>query len=82
LSVVQLGEQRLSLFQIERVEAFGEPVVDRREKIVGLLSLPLITPEARQARRRPQLLGLCLLLAGNSERALEIGLRFRCIRLR
>jgi hypothetical protein len=29
----QLFEQRLSFLQIERVEAFGEPAVDRREQI-------------------------------------------------
>ena len=32
----QLAEQRLGLVQIERVEAFGEPAVDRCEKIAGL----------------------------------------------
>ena len=36
LSGVQLIEQRLGLLQIERVEAFGEPAVDRREQIAGL----------------------------------------------
>ena len=33
----QLVEQRLRLFQIERVEAFGEPAVDRSEKIASLI---------------------------------------------
>jgi PAS domain-containing protein len=75
-------EQRLGLLQIERVEAFGEPAIDRREKIVGLLPLAVIAPKPRQARRRAQLPGLCLLRPRNRERALEIGLRFRCIRLR
>ena len=37
--VAKLLQQRLSLFQIERVEAFGEPAVDRSEKIVGLIPL-------------------------------------------
>ena len=55
---LSVAEQRLGLLQVERVEAFGEPAVDRREKIAGLLPLPLIAPEARQARRRPQLPGL------------------------
>jgi hypothetical protein len=32
-------EQRLGLFQIERVEAFGEPAVDRSEKLAGLIRL-------------------------------------------
>src|SRR5271169_428537 len=35
LSGVQLIEQCLGLFQIERVEAFGEPAVDRSEKIAA-----------------------------------------------
>jgi hypothetical protein len=41
-SGVQLIEQRLRLFQIERVEAFSEPAVDRSEKIAGLIRLTLI----------------------------------------
>jgi hypothetical protein len=47
LSCGQLVKQGLSLFQIERVEALGEPTVDRSEKIAGL-TLPSTT--ARQAR--------------------------------
>jgi hypothetical protein len=35
----QLLEQVLGLFQIERVEALGEPAVDRSEKIAGLIPL-------------------------------------------
>jgi len=31
LSGVQLIEQHLGLFQIERVEAFGEPAIDRSQ---------------------------------------------------
>ena len=36
---LQLIEQSLSLFQIERVKAFGEPAVDRSEKIASLITL-------------------------------------------
>ena len=36
---MQLMEQRLGLLQIDRVEAFSEPVIKRSEKIVGLLPL-------------------------------------------
>jgi hypothetical protein len=42
-------QQRLRLLQVERVEAFGEPAVDRREKIAGLVLLALIAPEPRRA---------------------------------
>ena len=79
--VGQLVEQRLSLFQIERVEAFGEPAVDRSEQIAGLLPLALIAPEPRHAHCRAQFPGLCLLLTRDSERTLEICLRFRSVRL-
>jgi hypothetical protein len=77
LSVVQLVEQGLSLFQVARVEAFGEPAVDRAEKIASFLRHPLVTPEPRHAHRPAQLPGLCLLLTCHRERTLEIDLRFR-----
>jgi hypothetical protein len=38
-------------FQIDCVEAFGAPVVDRREKVAGLCSLALISPEPRLSHR-------------------------------
>jgi hypothetical protein len=53
LSGVQLIKQRLRLFQVERVEAFGEPAVDRREKIASFLPFALIAPEPRHAHRGP-----------------------------
>ena len=40
-SGIQLVEQRLGLLQVERVEAFGEPAIDRSEKIAGLMLAPL-----------------------------------------
>jgi hypothetical protein len=49
LSGVQLIEQRLSLLQIEGVEAFGEPAVDRSEKVASFVPLALIAPETRHA---------------------------------
>jgi hypothetical protein len=52
LSGVQLVEQGLGLFQIERVEAFGEPAIDRSEKIAGVIPLGLIAPQPRHAHRR------------------------------
>jgi TolB-like protein len=42
-----LLQQRLCLFQIARVEAFGKPAVDRSGKIAGLIPLTLIAPEPR-----------------------------------
>jgi hypothetical protein len=44
----QLVEQRLRLFQIERIEALGKPAIDRSEKLASLLPLTLIAPEPRR----------------------------------
>jgi hypothetical protein len=43
-------EQRLRFPQIERIETFGEPAVDRSKQFARLLHLALVTPEAREAR--------------------------------
>ncbi len=82
LSGVQLIEQRLGLFQIERVKTFIEPAVDRSEQFAGLLRLSLIAPEPRHAHCSAEFKGLCLLLTRNRERALEISFCFRRIRRR
>jgi hypothetical protein len=63
-------EQRLGLFQV-KLEALGEPVVDRRENIVGLLRLALIAPEPRQAPRHTRLPRPGLLRAGSRKRSKE-----------
>ena len=49
---MQLVKQGLGLFQIERVEAFGEPAVDRSEKIAGLIPLALTAPKVSKVPRR------------------------------
>jgi len=51
----QLVKQGLSLLKIARVEAFGEPAIDRGEKIAGLIAFALIAPEPRHAHRGAQL---------------------------
>jgi hypothetical protein len=43
----KLVEQRLRLLQIERVEAFSEPAVNRSQQFARLLRLTLIPPEPR-----------------------------------
>jgi hypothetical protein len=45
----QVIEQCLRLFQIKRVDPFGEPAVDRSKKLASLLPLALRTPETREA---------------------------------
>jgi hypothetical protein len=39
-SLSKLIEQRLCVLQIARIEAFGEPAVDRSEKLAGSSRLP------------------------------------------
>jgi hypothetical protein len=50
----QLAEQDLRLFQFARIEAFGEPVIDRGEKFARLIPHALIAPKPRHAHRRAQ----------------------------
>ena len=62
----QFAEQRLRLFQIGCVEAFGEPAVDWREKIAGFGSAVLIAAEPGKARGGAQLPELCFLPHGDA----------------
>src|SRR5208282_309341 len=78
----QLVEQSPGLLQIERVEALGEPAVDRSEKSSGCVALTLSAPQPRHAHRRAQLEGLCLLLPSDRDGTLKICFRFYRIRLR
>ena len=43
-------QQCLRLLQVSGVKPLGEPVVDWRKEVMGLLALPLLVPEASQAR--------------------------------
>jgi len=47
--LLQFGQQRLCLVQIARIKPFGEPAVDRSEKLASLIPLALIAPEPRHA---------------------------------
>jgi hypothetical protein len=50
----QLVQQRLRIFQIGRVETFGEPAVDWSEKVAGFGAPALITPKSGEAARGAQ----------------------------
>jgi hypothetical protein len=73
---------RLGLFQIARVEPFGEPAINRSEQFASLLCLPLVAPKPRHAHCRAEFPGLCLLLSRNRERPLETRFHFCRVRLR
>ena len=51
--------------QIERIEAFGKPAVDRSEQIAGLIPLTLVAPEPRHAHCGARFPRFCLLRARN-----------------
>ena len=63
----QLVEQRLRLFQIGGVEAFGEPAVDRREEIAGFGAAALVAAEPGEAHGGAQFPELGLLLLGDAQ---------------
>ena len=60
---------------------FGEPAVNRSQQFARLLHLALVAPEPCEAHCGAEFPGFCLLLTRDRERALEIGFRFRRIRL-
>jgi hypothetical protein len=67
----QLVEQRLHVLEIARIEALGEPPVNRSQQFARLLHLALFTPEPRKAHGGAQFPGLGVLLACHGERALK-----------
>jgi hypothetical protein len=79
---VKLAEQRLGLSKVACVKTFGEPIVDRGEKVTCRLPFSLIAQEPRQAHGRAQFPRLCLLCARKAQGMLEIRLRFRHVPLR
>jgi hypothetical protein len=40
------------LLQVRRLKPFGEPAVDRGQYLLGVVSLALLLPQPREARRR------------------------------
>jgi len=63
----QFAEQRLGLFQIGRVEAFGEPAIDWREKVAGFGAATLVAAEPGEARGGAQFPELGFLLLGDAQ---------------
>ena len=57
---MQVIEQRFRFLQIEPVEAFDEPAIDRSEEFPGFIPLTLIVPQPRHAHRCAQFVGFGL----------------------
>ena len=60
-------KQRLCFLKVERLEAFGEPAVDRREKIAGFAAATLVSAQPGEARCGAQFPELGSLLRGDVE---------------
>jgi hypothetical protein len=71
----ELFQQSLGLSQVRRVEAFGEPSVNLRERLPRFVNPALPLPQAGQAGRRPQFPGLGALAAGHLDGLMQTGLR-------
>ena len=61
----QLVQQCVCRFQVRRVEAFRERLVDRRQQVAGRRRFALHLPQAGERRRRPELKRLGLLGMGD-----------------
>lgn len=57
-------QERLGLDQVRRVEALGEPVVDRSQEVERPLPLTTLGPEAGEVAGDAELSGAGLALAG------------------
>ena len=67
----QFLHQRLRFLQIARVKPLGEPPVNRSQQFARFAHLVLVAPEAREANGGAEFPGLGLLLAGDSQGALQ-----------
>src|SRR6516164_9633443 len=70
----QFVQQRLGVFKVRGVEAFGEPVVDFGEHRARLVATAGITQQPCENHRGTQFVGLRTHLLGKQDRVVEIGL--------
>jgi hypothetical protein len=63
----QLVEKPPRLFQIDGVEALGEPAVNGRQEISGCCTPASFAPQPGEARRGAQLIGLGVLLSRDAQ---------------
>ena len=68
----QLVEQLFGIFQIARVQPLGEPAVDWRKQIAGLITLALVALEPRHAHCGAEFPGFGLLLTRNGKSTVKI----------
>src|ERR1700720_793522 len=67
VSSAEFVEQRLCIFEVGGVEAFGEPAVDRREEVAGFGAPTLVSAEPGEAHGGAQFPELGLLHPGDAQ---------------
>src|SRR5712664_1077412 len=72
-------QQHLRILQVSCIKPFGEPVVDRCQKVMGFLAFALLLPEASQAGGSTEFPGFCRLLLGYRNGVMEAGFGFEVI---
>jgi putative transposase len=73
----ELLQQCLRLLQVGGIKPLGEPAIDLRQELSGVIAPALLLPQPAQAHRGPQLPRLRLLAASHAKGLLEPGFRFR-----
>src|SRR5271169_6556361 len=68
VSLIEVVEQRLRLLEVGRVEAFGEPAVDRGDQVAGFGLAALVAAQPGEARSSAQFPELGLLLLSDAPR--------------
>jgi hypothetical protein len=75
----QFGQQGFGLLQVGGVKPLGEPAINIRQELAGLVPLALPVPQPTQAHGRPRLQRFRLLAAGDGEGATPPLFRLMCI---
>src|SRR6185437_5719847 len=70
--LAEFGQDRARLLQIDRSEAFGEPVVDRRQQLPRLRAPALPGPQASETRRRAEFEQLGGLAVRHADRGAQL----------
>ena len=69
----ELFKEHPSIFQVYRIESFGEPVVNLRQHVACFVVLALLLPQPRQAHHGAEFEGFGLLLLSDVDGFQEAG---------
>jgi hypothetical protein len=71
----KLIKKGFGVLQVGGVKSLGEPLVDRRQQVIGVLTLVLLPPQMDQACGGAEFPGFGLLISGYGERFVVPGFR-------